>query len=162
MAPNLRNRGFTVTATFAKPGDGVVITHGGAAGGYAMYVQDGAVHWTDNLLGATITTVSAAEPLPAGACTVTVEFLPTGRFQGDIAISYDGREVGRGHVPMTTPITYGIVGFTVGYQRGTPVSPTYAVPFAIGKDVLRTVVVEPNGREWRDAPAESRAAEAMQ
>ena len=91
-----------------------------------------------------------------------VVFTPTGRFQGDVAISYDGREVGRGHVPMTTPITYGIVGFTVGYQRGTPVSPTYEVPFAISRDVLRTVVVEPDGREWRDAPAEARAAEAMQ
>ena len=41
-------------------------------------------------------------------------------------------------------------------------SPTYEVPFAIGKDVLRTVVVEPAGREWRDATAEARAAEAMQ
>ena len=79
-----------------------------------------------------------------------------------MAISYDGREVGHGHVPMTTPITYGIVGFTVGYQRGTSVSPTYDVPFAISRDVLRTVVVEPDGREWRDAPAEVRAAGAMQ
>ena len=67
VAPNLRNRGFTVTATFAARGDGVVLSHGGAAGGYSMYVQDGTVHWTDNLLGARITTVSAAEPLPDGA-----------------------------------------------------------------------------------------------
>jgi arylsulfatase len=140
----------------------VVITHGGAAGGYAMYVQDGTVHWTDNLLGARITTVSAGEPLPPGPCTVDVVFTPTGRFQGDVVISYDGREVGAGHLPMTTPVTYGIVGFTVGYQRGTPVSPTYAVPFAISPDVLRSVVVEPEGREHRDAPAEARAADAMQ
>ena len=63
---------FTVTrdrSTWRRIGsaDGVVLTHGGAAGGYAMYVQDGALHWTDNLLGARITTVSAVEPLPAGA-----------------------------------------------------------------------------------------------
>jgi arylsulfatase len=127
-----------------------------------MYVQDGALHWTDNLLGARITTISAVEPLPTGRCTAQAVFTPTGRFQGDVAISYDGREVGRGHVPMTTPITYGIVGFTVGYQRGTSVSPTYEVPFAISRDVLRTVIVEPDGREWRDTPAEVRAAEAMQ
>jgi arylsulfatase len=166
VAPNLRNRGFRVTALLDVPpdgsADGVILTHGGASGGYSMYVQDGALHWTDNLLGAQITTISAVEPLPTGRCTTQAVFTPTGRFQGDVAISYDGREVGRGHVPMTTPITYGIVGFTVGYQRGTAVSPTYEVPFAISRGVLLKVVVEPDGREWRDVPAEVRAAEAMQ
>ena len=70
--------------------------------------------------------------------------------------------IGKGHVAATTPVTYGIVGFTVGYQRGTAVSPTYDPPFAIDHRVLRRVVVEPDGLEYRDPPAEEQAAVAMQ
>jgi hypothetical protein len=55
-----------------------------------------------------------------------------------------------------------LVGFTVGYQRGTPVSPTYQPPFALDGSVLRRVVVEPDGQEYRDPPAEAQAAVAMQ
>ena len=56
VAPNLRNRGFRITAELDLPdggADGVIVTHGGAAGGYALYLQDGRLHWTYNWLGAT-------------------------------------------------------------------------------------------------------------
>ncbi|MET0458408.1 MAG: arylsulfatase [Ilumatobacteraceae bacterium] len=165
VAPNLRNRGFRVTADLDLPvdgGDGVIITHGGAAGGYSMYLQDRRLHWTYNWLGAVVTTVSSEETLPSGRCTVELTFTPTGRFQGDVALSCDGNPVGEGHVPATTPVTYGIVGFTVGYQRGTSVAPTYEPPFALADGVLRSVVIEPDGREYRDPAAEERAAAAMQ
>jgi hypothetical protein len=89
-------------------------------------------------------------------------FTPTGRFQGDVVISRDGAPIGKGHVPATTPVTYGLVGFTVGYQRGTPVSPAYATPFSLARGVLRRVVVEPDGYEYRDPPAEERAGISMQ
>ena len=89
-------------------------------------------------------------------------FTPTGRFQGDVVLLRDDVPIGKGHVPATTPVTYGIVGFTVGYQRGTPVSPTYEPPFAVDERVLRRVVVEPDGLEYRDPPAEEHAAVAMQ
>ena len=78
-------------------------------------------------------------------------FTPTGRFQGDVDSATDDLPIGQGHVPMTTPVTYGIVGFTVGYHRGTPVSPTYEAPFALDERVLRRVVVEPDGRVPRPA-----------
>ena len=51
---------------------------------------------------------------------------------------------------------------TVGYQRGTPVSPTYKSPFAIPNGVLKRIVIEPDGKEYRDPPAEENAAVAMQ
>jgi arylsulfatase len=165
VAPNLRNRGFRITADLEIPdggADGVIVTHGGGAGGYALYLQDGRVHWTYNWLGARITTVSGEEALPAGPCTVTLTFTPTGRFQGDVVISCDDAPIGKGHVPATTPVTYGIVGFTVGYQRGTAVSPSYQPPFAIDDAVLRRVVIEPDGLEYRDVPAEEQASVAMQ
>ena len=41
-------------------------------------------------------------------------------------------------------------------------SPTYEPPFAVPDGVLRRVVIEPDGLEYRDPPAEERAAVAMQ
>ena len=141
----------------------MIVTHGGGAGGYALYLQDGRLHWTYNRLGAAITTISSDEELPAGPSQVELTFTPTGWFQGDVVLARDGASrSGKGHVPATTPVTYGLVGFTVGYQRGTPVAPTYEPPFALAKDVLRRLVVEPDGQEYRDPPTEERAALAMQ
>ena len=165
VAPNLRNRGFRIVAALDLPAggaEGVIVSHGGGAGGYSLYLQDRRVHWTYNWLGAQVTTVSSDEELPAGRVEVELTFTPTGRFQGDVVISRDGAPIGKGHVPATTPVTYGLVGFTVGYQRGTPVSPTYSSPFPIPNDVLRRVVIEPDGYEYRDPPAEERAGVAMQ
>ncbi len=60
-------------------------------------------------------------------------------------------------------MTYGIIGgFTVGYQRGTAVSPSYTPPFRLADGVLKRVVIEPDGLEYRDPPAEERADVAMQ
>ena len=77
-------------------------------------------------------------------------------------LSRDDQVLAKGEIPATTPITYGLVGFTVGYQRGTAVSPTYEPPFAVARDVLQRVVVEPDGEEYRDPLAEERAGVAMQ
>ena len=140
----------------------MIVTHGGASGGYALYLQGGRLHWTYNWLGAELTTISSESDLPAGRCAVGMTFVPTGRFEGDVTLSCDDIPIGKGHVAATTPVTYGIVGFTVGYQRGTAVSPTYHPPFAIDHRVLRRVVVEPDGLEYRDPPAEEQAAVAMQ
>ena len=41
----------------------MIVTHGGHAGGYSLYLQDGRIHWTYNFLGAQITTISSDEPL---------------------------------------------------------------------------------------------------
>jgi hypothetical protein len=92
-----------------------------------------------------------------------VTFTPTGRFQGDIVIARDDVPLAKGHVAQTTPVTYGIIGgFTMGYQRGTAVSPSYTPPFRLADGVLKRVVIEPDGLEYRDPPAEERADVAMQ
>ena len=69
VAPNVRNRGFRIIADVDLPehgADGVIASHGGGAGGYSMYLQDGRLHWTYNWLGAQITTISCEDTLPAG------------------------------------------------------------------------------------------------
>jgi arylsulfatase len=165
LAPNVRNRGYRITADLDLPeggAEGVIASHGGHAGGYSFYVQGRRLHFTYNFLGATITTVSAEEDLPAGPVTVGMSFTATGRFQGEVVLLHADAPVGKGAIARTTPVTYGFNGFTVGYQRSTPVSPTYETPFAFPEGTLGTVVIETEGLEWRDPPAEERAGMAIQ
>jgi arylsulfatase len=166
LAPNLRNRGYRMTVELDVPAsgaEGVIVTNGSQTGGYSLYLQGGRIHWTYNFLGFQITTISSEEPIGPGPCSIELTFTPTGRFQGDIVIARDGVPLAKGHLAQTTPVTYGIIGgFTVGYQRGTAVSPSYKSPFALPDGVLTRVVVEPEGKEYRDPPAEERANIAMQ
>jgi arylsulfatase len=166
VAPNLRNRGFHIVAELVVPAEGavhgVIACHGGAAGGYSFYAKDNRVHFVHNLLGARATTVSATVALPPGRVAARVVFTPTGRFQGDVALYYDDVPVGEGHLSMTTPVSYGVEGFTVGYQRGASVTSDYDPPFAIDHSVLERVVIDGLGPPHRDRAAEERVAMAQQ
>ena len=167
VAPNLRNRAFHIVAELDIPAsgagiDGVIACHGGPAGGYSVYIKDGRLRYTHNLLGAIETTVSASVPLPQGRIAARVVFTPTKFFAGDVVLYYDDVAVGEGHIARTTPITFGVEGFTVGYQRGATVTNAYTAPFAIDHDVLRRVVVEGIGRPYRHPAAEARVAMSQQ
>jgi arylsulfatase len=109
-----------------------------------------------------LTTVSASLPVPDGRVSARVVFTPTGRFAGDIALFYDDVPAGEGHIARTTPVSYGVEGFTVGYQRGAPVSTAYEAPFTIDHAVLRRVIIDGIGRAHRDPAAEQRVAMAQQ
>ena len=70
--------------------------------------------------------------------------------------------VGRGHIPVTTPITYGVDPFSVGYQRMTPISPDLIGHAEITPGVLHHVVIETTGPAHRDHHGDDRAALARQ
>ena len=166
MAPNLRNRSFQISAALCIPTegpcDGVLVAHGGHSGGYALYIEGRRLHYVNNLLGAQLTTVSASVSLPAGEVTARVTFTPTGRFQGDIALWYGDVPVGEGHIPFTTPLTYGVDPFCIGFQRMTPIAPALVGRAEIPDGVLDHVVVDASGRAYRDPAGEAAAAMAMQ
>ena len=93
---------------------------------------------------------------------VACEFTPDGRHRGDVRLYHDGVEVGSGHVPFTTPITFGLVGFSVGHQRGSAITPAYRTPFTFTPGALGKVLVDVAGRPWQDPVAEFEARLAMQ
>ena len=142
--------------------DGVLVGHGGHGGGYALYLSGRRLHYVNNLLGSQLTTVSASVELPMGDVVVRASFTPSGRFQGDIELWYGDVPVGRGHIPMTTPLTYGVDPFCVGQQRMTPIAPLLRGAAEIPRGVLDHVVIEVTGRPYRDPAGESRAALATQ
>ena len=166
VAPNLRNRGFHLLAELDRgeraSADGVVVAHGGPQGGYAVYIRGNRLHYVHNLLGASVVTVSASVDLPVGKTAARVVFTPTGRFRGDVTLYYGDVPVGEGHLDRTTPISFGVEGFSVGYQRGAAITDAYEAPFAIDHAVLRRVVIDGLGAAYRDASAEERAALAQQ
>jgi arylsulfatase A-like enzyme len=166
LAPNLRNREFQISAALNVPADGpcdgILVAHGGHSGGYALYLADRRLHYVNNLLGATHTTVSASVMLPVGDVLVRATFTPTGRFQGTLELWYGDVPVGRGHIPTTTPITYGVDPFSVGYQRMTPIAPALRGSAPITPGLLDHVLIETTGPAHRDQAGEQQAALAQQ
>ncbi len=165
VAPNLRNRGWRLWAELVAPdggAEGVIACHGGGAGGWSLYLAGGRLHYVYNHLGSTLTTVSAEVPLPPGPVTARAVFTPTAPFAGDIDLFYDDLPVAQGHVARTNTVTFGVQGFTVGYQRGSAVTPAYEGRFEVTPGALARVVIEPEGRPYSDPAAEQRAASAIQ
>ena len=166
MAPNLRNRAFSIAASLTIPAerdcDGVIVAHGGHSGGYALYLADRRLHYVNNFLGAEITTISAEAELPPGEHVVHATFTPTGRFEGDLELRYDDVAVGRGHLARTTPVTYGVEPFSIGAQRMTPIAPSLHGRARLATGVLNQVIIEAIGPRYRNPAGERRTALANQ
>jgi arylsulfatase len=175
LAPNLKNKSFVVAAVLDIPAegdtDGVIICHGGHAGGYVLYLKGRRLHYTYNFVGTSIETVSAQVELPPGPVVARLTFSRTGGFGegGDVALYYDDVPVGEGTIRHTTPLSYGTPGFATGFQPAGPISPDLPGRARMPTGVLRRVVIESKGRDpLRDAvldsgqPDTTRADLAMQ
>ena len=127
-----------------------------------MYVAGRRLHYVNNFLGAQVTTVSASVELPADDVLVRATFTPSGRFNGDIELWYGDVPVGSGFIPVTTPVSYGVDPFSVGYQRMTPIAPALHGTAAMPEGVISQVVIEAIGRAYRDSDGEAKAALATQ
>ena len=107
----------------ARPGaTGVIVAHGGHAGGYALFVEDDRLHFTYNYVATEITTVTAEVTLPSEPVTVRAPSpapAPAATWSCSTATS---RSVAAGR-PTTTPLTYGTPGFAIGFQPAGPIRP---------------------------------------
>ena len=166
VAPNLKNRGFVMAAALDVPvsGDvaGALVTHGSHAGGYALYLQGRRLHFAYNFVGTEITVVSASVELPAGEVEAKVVVTKEGDGSFGVALSYGDVPVGEGTIPRRTPVTYGTMGFAVGYQPGGPICPHLEGRAEVTPGVLRKVVIEPEGRPRTDPAREVRKDLATQ
>ena len=64
--------------------------------------------------------------------------------------------VGEGTVPRTTPVTYGMSPFCVGYQAQAPITPALTGRAAVSSDVVKRVVIDVLKKE-RPGDAQARA-----
>ena len=82
---------------------------------------------------------------------------------GTVELFYGDVPVGTGRIARTTPLTYGIAGFAIGFRPGQTIHPGLNGRAELSPTVLRRVVVESAGHDGSDNPmAESRVELATQ
>jgi arylsulfatase len=142
--------------------EGVIVGHGSHAGGYVVFFRNGRLYFTYNHLGTTLTTVAAEVAVPAGPVEARIGITPSGDHAVDVDLFYGDVPVGQGHVPRTALVTFGMHGFTVGYQRGSAINPEFAGRRPVTPGALRRVVIETLSGPHRHPPAEDRVGMASQ
>ena len=154
--PPVLNRSHSITAELEIPeeeAEGVIVSQAGYTGGYAFYVQDGRLRYVHNYVGKHLYEVVSDEPLPTGPVTVRYEFEVTtppkireGRGAGGLGqLYFDGRLVADTEIPITTPVHFGLEGFSCGYDAGAAVVPTYKPPFTFTGTIRKvTININPN------------------
>jgi arylsulfatase len=125
----LKNRSHAVTAdVVVTDGEarGVIVSQGGAFGGWSIYAHEGRPAYCYNLFGLQRFKVYGEEPLEAGEHQVRVEFAYDGgglAKGGTATLFVDGTQVGEGRVNGTVPMLFsGDETCDVGNDSGTPVS----------------------------------------
>jgi len=172
VAPRVLNRPHSVTADVEIPSggaEGVLISQGSNAGGWAVYVKDGKLHYAHNYVQRALHHVASSESVPEGRHKLRFEFEPTG--EPDIAhgkgtpgraqLYIDQRLVGEIDMPVTTPIVFNPGGMCCGANPGSAVTPDYQAPFTF-TGTLHTVTVDLSGDLIVDAPSEMRVHMARQ
>jgi arylsulfatase len=136
-APSILNRSFTITAGVDVPeggGDGMIVTAGGWAGGFGLYLLKGKPVFTYNLLQLLQPRWAGEQPLTQGKHTIVFDFTYDGpgiAKGGTGVLNVDGQEVARLATPKTIPFLLPAdESFDVGIDTRTGVNDLdYKVPF---------------------------------
>lgn len=127
---NTKNSSYSITAVVEAPqsaASGVILAQGGTHAGWSFYVKDNKPKFAYNFLG-TLTTISSAEPLPAGRVTVSYDFVYDGGKPGaggTGTIVINGKKVATGRIQRTIPSFFGVETADVGTDLYTPVTSDY-------------------------------------
>ncbi|MGA8534154.1 MAG: arylsulfatase [Candidatus Tumulicola sp.] len=129
---NVKNKSHVVTAQLAVPekgAHGVIVSQGGAFGGWTLYAKDGKPAYCYNFAGIKAFTVYGDTPIPAGDHQVRMEFTYDGGGLGKggtVKLYLDGKQCGQGRVEVTVPMLFsGDETCDVGTDTGTGVSADY-------------------------------------
>jgi arylsulfatase A-like enzyme len=125
----IKNKSHAITAEVEIPkggAEGVIISQGGAFGGWSIYLKDGRPAYCYNLFGIQRFKVLGDVAIPPGEHQVRVEFAYDGGGLGkggDVSLYVDGKRVGEGRVEATEPMMFsGDETTDVGTDSATPVS----------------------------------------
>jgi arylsulfatase A-like enzyme len=130
-APKLGNKSNKVTIEVDLPenASGVLYSLGGFSGGLSCYMVDGQLCYEYNLFEIERTHIKSQGKLPAGKAKIEVETRLVHQGPGSplaVTIKVDGREVAKGEVPLSAPLTFTANDcFDVGTDLGSPVSVDY-------------------------------------
>ncbi|HYL28225.1 MAG TPA: sulfatase/phosphatase domain-containing protein, partial [Candidatus Nitrosotalea sp.] len=150
---NVKNKSHSVTAQLDIPTDkdanGAIISQGGIAAGWMLYVKDGILTYLYNFLGLAQFVVRAAQPLAAGTHQVRMEFAYDGgglAKGGTVSLFIDGKPVGTGRVDQTIPMVFSADETSdVGIKRGSPMTPEMPPEDSAFNGTVKVVVIETAG-----------------
>ena len=171
-APRLLNRPHSITAEVEIPAggaEGVLLSQGTAAGGYALYVKGGKLRYVHNYVGRAWYSVESDDGLAPGTHRLRFEFEPTGEpdlqqgkgAPGRLQLYVDDTLVGNAEAPVTVPFALNPGVLTCGANPGSPVTPDYPSPFKF-TGTLHSVTVDVSGELIQDPEAELRVHMARQ
>jgi hypothetical protein len=171
-APKVYNRPHSITADVTIPdggAEGVLLAHGGVAGGFTLYVKDNKLHYVHNYMGLQEFKVLSTANVPSGRTKLRYEFEPTGKpdlakgrgAPGRGQLYIDGKLVGNSKFDTTVPLIFGIEGLSCGYDFGEAVTHDYRAPFRF-TGTIHSVTMDVSGDLIKDEEAERRMIMARQ
>ena len=171
-APRLLNRPHSITAEVEIPAggaEGVLLSQGTAAGGYALYVKGGKLRYVHNYVGRAWYSVESDDGLAPGTHRLRFEFEPTGEpdlqqgkgAPGRLQLYVDDTLVGNAEAPVTVPFALNPGVLTCGANPGSPVTPDYPSPFKF-TGTIHSVTIDVSGELIQDPEAELRVHMARQ
>ena len=145
----LKNKSHAITAEVVVPdggAEGVILSQGGAFGGFALYLAGGKPAYCYNLFGLQQFKVYGRDAIPAGEHQVRMEFAYDGGGLGKggaVTLLLDGEEVGNGRVDATVPMLFSADETTdVGSDTATPVSDDYEPKDSVFTGTVRWVQLD--------------------
>ncbi|MEZ5652519.1 MAG: arylsulfatase [Burkholderiaceae bacterium] len=174
VAPDVRHRSYRLEADVCLASgheNGVLIAHGDATSGYALYLRDGRLHHVLNVGGERVRVISdrAVSPgdhllavvvrrAPPGEPPVRGAARPVGR--AVFMLTIDGEPCGQVETSLGFATLISWSGLDIGRDRGSPVD-DYAAPFTFEGE-LRKVTFEAGTQDPLDGDALGRAEMARQ
>jgi arylsulfatase len=146
-APHTVGRSFSITAEVDIPqggGRGVLVSHGGRFGGYALYLLDGELVFHYNAIGPNQYRIASGMRIPAGTHRLAVEFHPDTAVPGAggaVRMDVNGEAIQRGTIGRTLRDFMNNESFNVGRDTLTPVSTDYTIAASHFNGAIRSIVV---------------------
>jgi arylsulfatase A-like enzyme len=146
---NTKNKSHSVTAEVVVPeggASGVMMSQGGAYGGWTLYAHEGRPAYCYNLFGLQRFKTYGDPALPAGTHQVRMEFAYDGgglAKGGAVTLFVDGEQVGAGRVEGTEPMVFsGDETADVGRDTGSAVSDDYRSEASIFNGTVNWVQID--------------------
>ena len=150
-SPSVSNRSYRIVADvdLAADSEGVILSVGGQAGGYVLFIQNGRL--VHEYVGPDRRWVLESDvTLPAGRHQLAFEFRKTAPRTGMASLLCDGAVIASGSIDEMWPGSPTAGGVCCGYNEASPVSDRYVRPFTF-TGLIHEVVVEA-GDDYADDP----------
>ena len=155
---NIKNKSHSITAQVlvpdGKPCEGVILSQGGVAAGWILYLKGGHLTYCYNFGGLEKYVVTATQPLLSGEHQVRMEFAYDGgglAKGGAVTLYIDGHNVGSGRVERTMPMGLSADETSnVGVKRGSPITSDVPTEDNAFTGTVQLVVIETDPKEEVD------------